>query len=393
MIPVPRCDDAGVSESAAIDPDTKDWTWVIDRACPDCGFDGPAVTVDRLGTEIRDNATGFEAALADVVAARVRPAPAVWSVLEYAAHVRDVHLLFAERVRLMLDRDEPRFANWDQDVTAVESRYDRQDPAVVARELLDAAAAVADLYESVPPGAWSRRGYRSNGSEFTVETLGIYHLHDVVHHLWDVEQGATAVTIASYDAHATAYAAGAPAVTDELRALLDRFAALVGPGGRVLEVGSGPGRDAAALEERGLRVRRSDISQGFVDVLRAAGHDAVRLDPLVDDLADPTAPEAAYDGVWASATLLHVPRRDLPAVLGRLAAVTRSGGVLHVSVKEGDGEGWSTHGHVAAPRRFVYWREQPLLAAVEDAGWRVGESGRSVGRTGETWLDVIARKA
>ncbi len=52
----------------------------------------------------------------------------MWSPLEYACHVRDVHLLFAERVRLMLEQDGPTFDNWDQDVTAVESAYGSQDP-------------------------------------------------------------------------------------------------------------------------------------------------------------------------------------------------------------------------------------------------------------------------
>jgi hypothetical protein len=179
---------AGEPAPQAPVPDAKDWTWVIDTAGPECGFDGGGTTVDRLGGLLRDNATRFEAALADAEAARRRPRPDVWSPLEYAAHVRDVHRRFAVRVTLMLEQDEPRFPNWDQDATALESRYDLQDPAVVARELLDAAVAVADLYDSVPPGSWGRRGIRSNGSEFTIETIGVYHVHDAVHHLWDVER-------------------------------------------------------------------------------------------------------------------------------------------------------------------------------------------------------------
>ena len=116
------------------------------------------------------------------------------------------------------------------------------------------------------------------------------------------------------------------------------------------------------------------------------------LDPLTDDLADPERGGAAYDGVWANACLLHVARADLPVVLRRLAAATRPGGALHVSLKEGDGEAWSTHGNVAAPRLFVYWREQPLRAALEGAGWTVDEVERRVGHRGETWLAVLATR-
>jgi len=170
----------------AIEPDTKDWTWVLNETCPECGYQAWSMTVDRFAPLIRDSATVWERLLADAAAAE-RPRPGVWSTLEYGAHVRDVHLVFAERVRLMLAEDAPNFANWDQDATAVEKRYHQADPAVVAEELLEAAATAAGLYDDVPPEAWGRRGLRSNGSEFTIETLGRYHLHDIVHHRWDVD--------------------------------------------------------------------------------------------------------------------------------------------------------------------------------------------------------------
>lgn len=171
--------------SDMIDPDTKDWTWVLDRPCPECGYDAMQVSVDELPVVVRDNATRWQDVLASPTV-RERPRPSVWSPLEYAAHVRDVHRVFLERVRLMLTHVAPTFANWDQDATAVESEYGSQDPASVGEELLDAADAVAAEYEAVPPDGWGRRGLRSNGSEFTIESLGRYHLHDIVHHLWDV---------------------------------------------------------------------------------------------------------------------------------------------------------------------------------------------------------------
>jgi hypothetical protein len=97
-----------------------------------------------------------------------------------------VHRIFNHRVRLMLDEDDPVFPNWDQDETAIADDYPSQDPGTVATELFDAASTVADTYDSVPADAWSRRGLRSNGSEFTVATIAVYHLHDIVHHAWDV---------------------------------------------------------------------------------------------------------------------------------------------------------------------------------------------------------------
>jgi hypothetical protein len=168
-----------------ITPDTKDWTWVLGRPCPECGFDPGAHSLATLPGLLHDSAMVWSGVLAAADAAR-RPAPDVWSPLEYACHVRDVHRLFAERVELMLARDEPHFDNWDQDETAVASRYAEQDPATVDAELVEAAGHVAGVYAAVTPEAAVRRGIRSDGSEFTVETLGIYHLHDVLHHVHDV---------------------------------------------------------------------------------------------------------------------------------------------------------------------------------------------------------------
>jgi hypothetical protein len=171
-----------------IEPDTKDWTWVLDRPCPECGFDPAEVERTDLPDRILGNAEVWRAALEEP-GATTRPAPGVWSPLEYACHVRDVHRVFAERLRLMLAQDDPQFENWDQDATALESRYDEQDPATVSFELTQAAADISRIFSAVTGDAWQRPGRRSNGSVFTVETLGAYHLHDIDHHHHDIGRG------------------------------------------------------------------------------------------------------------------------------------------------------------------------------------------------------------
>ena len=97
-----------------------------------------------------------------------------------------MHVLFRERLLLMLDADEPDFPNWDQDQTALASRYWEAEPRVVATEVIESGDALAQAYERVGDGQWDRRGRRSDGSVFTVLTLGQYLLHDLHHHLWDV---------------------------------------------------------------------------------------------------------------------------------------------------------------------------------------------------------------
>ena len=169
----------------AIEPDGKDWTWVLDRPCPECGFVAAEVEGVELGEQIRRNAASWALLLA-APGATTRPDPTTWSPAEYAAHVRDVHRVMAGRLSLMLAQDDPIFANWDQDATAVSAAYLDLDPAAVAAQLVDAVEPVAARFESVT--AWDRTGNRSDGARFTVDSFARYFLHDPVHHLWDVNR-------------------------------------------------------------------------------------------------------------------------------------------------------------------------------------------------------------
>lgn len=171
-----------MSSPAVPEPDGKDWTWVIREPCGDCGFDPRPVRLADVPDLTRQYAATVAAAASD----RERPAPTTWSPLEYACHVRDVCELFDRRLHLMLDEDDPLFANWDQDETALEQRYWEQDPQAVARELTANAARIADSFAGVRADQWDRPGRRSNGSVFTVETFARYFLHDLAHHAWDV---------------------------------------------------------------------------------------------------------------------------------------------------------------------------------------------------------------
>ncbi|MFI6165394.1 DinB family protein [Nocardia sp. NPDC051052] len=170
-------------------PDVKNWTWVLERACADCGFDPATIDYADVPPLTRESASRFAEVLARPDA-RVRPDDSTWSPLEYGAHVRDVCRLFDVRLQQILrgttDGTVPRFANWDQDETAVSDRYGEQDPARVATELAEAADVVARSFESVPPAERDRSGERSDGAIFTVESFARYFIHDLVHHVHDV---------------------------------------------------------------------------------------------------------------------------------------------------------------------------------------------------------------
>jgi len=171
-----------------ITPDTKNWTWVLERPCAECGFDASSFESTEVGQLLRENTEGWPTVLerADV---RVRPDDSTWSPLEYAAHVRDVHRIFVSRLGLMLEQNDPLFPNWDQDETAEKEKYNTQDPLVVSVELAAAAEALAAAFDAVTDDQWSRPGRRGDGASFTVESFAKYFLHDPVHHLHDVTAG------------------------------------------------------------------------------------------------------------------------------------------------------------------------------------------------------------
>ncbi|MCU0270827.1 MAG: DinB family protein [Acidimicrobiales bacterium] len=174
-----------MADDRLIEPDTKDWTWVLTRACLDCGFDASAFDARATGAAVRAVAASWQDQLARADVA-TRPSPTTWSPLEYGCHVRDVLVIGRRRLARMLAEDDPLFDNWDQDRTAVEEDYGAQDPDRVRDELAEVAAQVAELLDHVGDEAWSRPGRRSDGARFTVDSFARYLVHDPVHHLWDV---------------------------------------------------------------------------------------------------------------------------------------------------------------------------------------------------------------
>ncbi|HEX3909725.1 MAG TPA: class I SAM-dependent methyltransferase [Solirubrobacteraceae bacterium] len=190
------------------------------------------------------------------------------------------------------------------------------------------------------------------------------------------------VTLETYEAAAADYAAREVGPGRPVVAFLDRLAELVG-NGCVLELGSGPGRDADYLEGKGLRVIRTDAAASFVAMMRSEGHDARRLDLRTDAFGGP------HDAVLADAVLLHLTRDQLESVLRRLRAAVRDGGLLAFTVKKGAGAGWSTD-KLGLPRYFAYWQEGAVRELLTKAGWTVCSLQHSTEPLDE-WLQVIAR--
>lgn len=169
-------------------PEDKDWTWVLDRPCPDCGFDASVCAAEAVPALARENADAWRRLLVSGSIQAGRPNASTWSSLEYACHVRDVFRRFDQRIALMQREDDPLFPSWDQDASAVDDRYDAQDPTLVVEELCSSAEALAARLETISDDVWDRPGRRSDGASFTIGSIARYMIHDPTHHLWDVAQ-------------------------------------------------------------------------------------------------------------------------------------------------------------------------------------------------------------
>jgi hypothetical protein len=165
-------------------PDTKNWTWVVERPCAECGYDSTTIARAQVAPMIRANADAWARVLAgDASTVRRRPRPSHWSPLEYACHVRDVFRIYDHRLDRMLHEDDPTYLNWDQDATAIDDRYGEQDPSVVAGQLQAAAEELAARFDTVSGDEWQRTGNRSDGARFSIDTFARYLVHDVMHHI------------------------------------------------------------------------------------------------------------------------------------------------------------------------------------------------------------------
>lgn len=177
----------------APEPDLRDWTFVLAQPCPECGFVAAEIDPARLPDLVLAGTAAWTAVLAGSSTSQ-RPAPRVWSPLEYACHVRDLLAVFTERVELIRTQDDPRFPNWDGDAVAIAERYGEQDPARVTAELQTTAADNAAAWAGVGDDEWQRSGTRGDGVPFTLDSLGRYQLHELRHHLFDVGVRPASVT-------------------------------------------------------------------------------------------------------------------------------------------------------------------------------------------------------
>ena len=157
------------------------------ETCEQCHFDGGTFDDHALLAAIRELGPRWRAALdASGDRLRVRPAPGVWSPLEYAAHTRDITALHIFGVEQALTGTEPVLPAVDPGLAdAVADDYADEDPEAVTIAIEREANKLADLAEAAGPDAW-QHGITLGADRSDVRQLLKHALHDSVHHLDDV---------------------------------------------------------------------------------------------------------------------------------------------------------------------------------------------------------------
>ena len=172
-------------------------------------------------------------------------------------------------------------------------------------------------------------------------------------------------------------------VAVDMEPLYERFLPRLPAGGHILDAGCGSGRDCRAFIQRGYRVTAFDASPELARLARRH----IGQDVLVMRLEEMDW-QRTFDGIWACASLLHVPAAGLAEVMARLARALKPGGILYASFKHGPGE------REHDGRRFTDLDESGLNALIAQVSalslietWVTGDL--RPGRACEPWLNTL----
>lgn len=192
-----------------------------------------------------------------------------------------------------------------------------------------------------------------------------------------------------YEDSADAYARQTLPV--RLDVLWNTFAKLLRPGDQVLDLGCGAGRDLKELSQRGFRVLGIEYSATLADIARNYSGQEVRI----ADFQDCDLGGSQFDGIWAVASLLHIPRDNIPDVLVSLRRALRPEGILLTSMKKGNGAEIAKDG-----RHFELYQPEQWEGILRTAGFNVIEAAETIEQRYSgtdaidiTWFVMIGRKS
>ena len=173
---------------------------------------------------------------------------------------------------------------------------------------------------------------------------------------------------------------------------LIKFAKSVGKGAKVLDLGCASGYQSKLLKSQGLDVVGLDLSPKMIAIAKKR---VTSAEFVVSDMTKMEFAMGSFDGVYARASLLHIPKRLVAKVLRSIHKILKSNGIFYLAVKEGKGEGEvedERHGR-KVKRFFSFFQKQEIIDFLENAGFRIEDLTfyqRENGVT--TWIKIFSKK-
>ncbi|MFZ5982649.1 MAG: class I SAM-dependent methyltransferase [Patescibacteria group bacterium] len=164
------------------------------------------------------------------------------------------------------------------------------------------------------------------------------------------------------------------------------------PGGKVLDIGCAGGRDAKAMTEKGFEVVGIDVVDEFLEEAKKFVPEAKFLNM---DLLKLDFPEESFDGILASAVLLHISKEDIPRALGNFYRALKPGGKIFSMVKLGEGSTYATDKLSSEKRLMVLFTKKEFRDFFEEAGFEIKKIvivPDDAGREDVKWIRLIAGK-
>jgi len=169
------------------------------------------------------------------------------------------------------------------------------------------------------------------------------------------------------------------------RTFLDKFARLAK--GKVLDIGSGPGRDGLLLKDMGIEVICLDASEAMVKMCEEKGMEAV-----TGDFNSLTFRDSSFEGVWAYTSILHVPKSEVSDSLREIKRVLRQGGILGLGLIEGETEGYRESSKVDKPRWFSFYTKDEVEELLKIHNFEVIYFEQFMPKT-KNYLNFIAKSS
>ena len=172
-------------------------------------------------------------------------------------------------------------------------------------------------------------------------------------------------TIEAYDKYAQVYDEEVIEFWNNFpQTFIDKFTSSLS-GKRVLDLGSGSGRDAVLLRERGLEVICADASKAMVGITKKLGFESYQT-----TFADLDFPEASFDGVWAYTSLIHISKNDAQRVVTQVRSMLKPDGAFAMGAIEGNTAGMVERKTMpGATRYFKNYNKDELRQLIEPLGF------------------------